>query len=88
MTVYRRAVDLMEAELGDEIVALDPNIGECFGFNSVASSVWRELAQPRTFDQLRDALLGEYDVEREQCARELRDLLDDLSSKGLVAIAG
>jgi hypothetical protein len=88
MTVYRRAVDLMEAELGDEIVALDPNIGQCFGFNSVASSVWRELAQPRTFDQLRDALLGEYDVDRDQCVRELRDLLDDLSSKGLVAIAG
>jgi coenzyme PQQ synthesis protein D (PqqD) len=88
MTVYRRAVDLMEAELGDEIVALDPNIGECFGFNSVASSVWRELAQPRTFDQLRDALLGEYEVERDQCSRELRDLLDDLSSKGLVATVG
>ena len=27
MTVYSRSVDLMEAELGDELVALDPDRG-------------------------------------------------------------
>lgn len=85
MTVYSRAVDLMEAELGDELVALDPDRGECFGFNNVATSVWRELAEPRTFDQLVDALLTEYEVPREQCVSELGGLLSELSSKGLVA---
>jgi len=84
MTTYRRTVDLMEAELGDELVALDPDAGACFGFNSVATSVWRLLAEPRSFEQLRDALLDEYDVEIEQCASELRELLQDLSDKGLV----
>ena len=84
MTTYRRTVDLMEAELGDELVALDPDAGACFGFNSVATSVWRLLAEPRSFEQLRDALLDEYDVETEQCASELRELLQDLSDKGLV----
>ena len=46
MKTYQRAVDLMEAELGDDIVALDVARGTCFGFNSVASSVWRALAEP------------------------------------------
>lgn len=87
MTTYRRTVDLMEAELGDELVALDPDAGACFGFNSVATSVWRLLAEPRSFEQLRDALLDEYDVEIEQCASELRELLQDLSDKGLVTAA-
>jgi hypothetical protein len=77
----------MEANLGDELVALDPLGGECFGFNSVATSVWRELKQPKSFDQLREALLDEYDVDPEQCTHELRELLDDLSSKGLVTSA-
>jgi Coenzyme PQQ synthesis protein D (PqqD) len=86
-TIYRRSLDLMEAELGDELVALDPNAGECFGFNSVATSVWRELEQPKTFEQLHNALLGQYEVEPEQCARELQELLDDLSAKGLVTAA-
>lgn len=77
----------MEAGLGDELVALDPDGGECFGFNSVATSIWRELQQPKTFDQLRDALLSEYDVDAEQCTRQLQELLDDLCSKGLVTTA-
>jgi hypothetical protein len=74
----------MEAELGDELVALDPTAGECFGFNSVAASVWRELREPKSFDQLRDALLKEYDVDRERCTSELKQLLDDLCAKGLL----
>ena len=82
--IYKRATDLMEADLGDELVALDPNAGECFGFNSVATSVWRQLEEPKNFDQLRDALLDEFEVSPEQCAGELKDLLDDLTAKGLV----
>ena len=86
--VYKRLTDVMEAELGDEIVALDTNRGQCFGFNSVAASVWRHLQEPKTFEQLRDALVNEYEVDAEQCARELRGLLDNLSEKGLVTGPG
>jgi hypothetical protein len=77
-------VELLEADLGDELVALEPNAGECFGFNSIATSVWRELEQPRSFEQLRNALLDQYEVEPRQCAAELRQLLDDLTARGLV----
>ncbi len=86
MTVYKRAVDLMEAELGDELVALDADAGRCFGFNDVATSVWRQLEQPKNLDQLRCALVDEYDVDPEQCTRELKELLDDLCAKGLVTV--
>jgi hypothetical protein len=88
VTVYKRAIDLMEAELGDEVVALDPAAGECFGFNNVAASVWRELAEPKSFEQLRDALLNEYEVQPDQCAIELTALLDDMNSRGLVSVCG
>jgi hypothetical protein len=77
----------MEAELGDELVALDPNAGDCFGFNSVATSVWRQLQEPRTFEELRDALLQEYEVDQQRCARELQELLDDMSARGLIVTA-
>ena len=83
-TRYRRAVDLMEADLGDELVALDPNAGNCFGFNEVAAWVWRKLEKPATFDQLRDELLQDYEVSDAQCSAELQHLLDDLVARGLV----
>ena len=75
----------MEAGLGDELVALDPDGGKCFGFNNVATSVWRHLEEPKSFDQLRDALIAEYDVDPELCTRELTELLADLAEKGLIA---
>jgi hypothetical protein len=74
----------MEAELGEELVGLDPQAGSCFGFNSVAASVWRSLEQPKSFEQLRDELLDEYDVSGEHCTRELMALLEDLRSRGLI----
>jgi hypothetical protein len=84
--MYERAVDLMEAELGDELVALSVEDGICFGFNAVARSVWRNLERPRSLEQLRTALLDEYHVGSEQCTEELQILLDDLVEKGLVRI--
>ena len=87
MAVYERAADLMEAELGDEIVGLDPQTGSCFGFNNVAASVWRTLQQPKTAEQIQAALLEEYDVDPAQCHEELEELLADLCARGLIRIS-
>ena len=84
MAVYARARALMEAELGDDLVALDPEGGECFGFNSVAASVWKQLAEPKTFEEMRDALVAEFEIDAATCETELRELLDDLTAKGLI----
>lgn len=82
--IYRRNTELLEAALGDELVALEPVGGQCFGFNSVAFSVWRLLEQPRSFGDLKAALLTEFDVDERQCAAELDELLADLQDKKLV----
>lgn len=82
--IFERNVELLQAELGEELVALDPSAGQCFGFNEVATSVWRLLETPRSFDELRATLMAEYDVTSEQCTIELRELLDELVSKALV----
>jgi hypothetical protein len=82
--VYERATQLLEADLGDELMALDAEGGHCFGFNSVATGVWRRLGSPKSFDELHQELLAEYDVDSEQCRTELGELLEDLLEKGLV----
>ena len=82
--MYERTTRLLEAELGDELMTLDADAGQCFGFNSVAASVWRRLAEPIGFGQLRNALLDEYDVNPERCTEELRELMQVLIDHGLV----
>ena len=81
---YERSTELLEAEIGSELVALEPNAGKCFGFNEVAASVWRNLQTPKTLGELRDSLLKEYEVEPERCVRELEELLASMSDKGLI----
>lgn len=81
---FRRAVALMEAEIGDEIVALDRQAGHCFGFNPVASDVWRMLAEPKTASGLCRELTAAYEVEPEQCRDEVEELLTQMIDLGLV----
>ncbi len=84
MTYYERAAKLMEAEVGDDLVALDPEAGTCFGFNSVAASVWRLLEDRKSFEQLEAELAAEYDVDSAQCRTDLEELLDSMVAQGLV----
>jgi hypothetical protein len=82
--VYLRAVELLEADVNDELVALEPKQGTCFGFNSVAKDIWRKLERPRSFAELKSELLAEYDVDDEQCTRDLRQLLEEMSEAKLI----
>jgi hypothetical protein len=71
--------------VGDELVMLDSQTGECFGLNEVAAAVWRSLETPKSLAELRDTLLSDYEVGAEQCSTDLRALLDELVDRGLVA---
>jgi hypothetical protein len=79
---------LVEAEVDGEIVALHVDNGTCYGFNGTASAVWRMLDRPRRLDEICAGLAGEYEVEPDQCEREVMDLLRDLESDGLVELQG
>ena len=85
MLINRRN-ELLQAELHDELVGLDVENGTCYGFNSTATRVWALLETPRHFSELVTVLVREYEVDREQCGRELEDLLSHLEQRGLVSL--
>lgn len=82
--LYSRAAPLLEAEVDEEIVALDREQGEVFGFNLVASDVWRLLEQPRTVRDLCAELEQRYDVSSEQCTGDVVELLDQMIEMKLI----
>ena len=86
MMIYTRSVNLMEAELGDELVALEPERGMCFGFNPVATRVWQLLAEPQSLEQLESALLDEFDVDATECRTQLMELLAFFVSQNLLTL--
>jgi hypothetical protein len=86
--IVSRKQGLVEAEVDGEIVALHVDNGTCYGFNGTASAIWRMLERPRRLDELCSGLAEDYEVEPEQCEREVMDLLRDLENDGLVEIKG
>jgi Coenzyme PQQ synthesis protein D (PqqD) len=82
-----RADGLIEAEIDNEIVALNIEKGSCYGLNPVGARVWRFLVTPARISDICTRLVSEYDVEQDVCERQVLDLLEELRAEGLVAIS-
>ena len=89
-TVYRRNANVLSSDLGDsepDIVLLGKDQREYFGLKEVAGRVWQLLEQPRSFKQLKQSLLSEYDVSSEQLTADLEILIEQLSAQEIIFAA-
>jgi len=85
-SVVMAVADQVSCDLEGEAAVLNLNTGVYNGLDEVGASVWRMLDGPRRVDELVDALLGEYEVDREECQRDVIALLGELAVRGLVEI--
>jgi hypothetical protein len=76
--------DQLSCEVGREVVILHLADDTYYGLPEVGAFVWQLLAEPRTLDELRDAVLGEFEVAPEVCEADLRLLLVELAGRRLV----
>jgi Coenzyme PQQ synthesis protein D (PqqD) len=86
MKKYTRNADNIASKIQDEIVMVNVTLGNYFSLNSVASSIWELLEQPRTLDDLCDHLIEEYDIDRESCIKEAQSFLDKLVEHKLIEL--
>jgi hypothetical protein len=76
---------VIDAEINNEIVALNIETGTCYGLNQVGSRVWSLLRAPIRISELCATLLTEYNVEPSVCERQVLDLLEELRAEGLIS---
>ncbi len=53
-------------------------------FNPVSYFLWQELQHEKSFDELLDATLKNYDISKEEAEKDLNDFLIQLTENGLV----
>jgi len=85
-TVVVVSQDQASCDLGKETVLLHLKTGAYYGLNAVGARIWNLIQEPRTVSEVRDAIVGEYDVEPERCERDVLALLKRLTREGLVEI--
>jgi hypothetical protein len=80
------ASEQVSCPLGEESAILNLKNSMYYGMNPVGTRIWTLLKEPRSVEQLRDALLNEYDVDAVLCERDLLDLLGKMKSEGLIEV--
>lgn len=86
-TIVSRSGGMIEAEIDGELVGLHIDKGDCYGFNKTATRIWALIEQPRSVREICAALTADFEVSNEECAAQVRDLLGELESEGLVTLA-
>ena len=76
--------DVLFQEVSGETVLLDLASEQYFGLDEVGTRVWQLLNKGQSLDEIVNALVAEYEVERERLEEDVRALLGSLMEAGLV----
>ena len=82
--VYKLSGKALFTTVGDDIVALNVDDGQCYGMEKVTGAVWRLLEKPMSIDQVCDRLVALYAVEPDVCRADIERLFVQLRSEGLI----
>jgi len=78
--------DQVSCDLSGEAAILNLKTSVYFGLNTVGASIWKLVQEPKTVKEIRDAILEEFDVEPDLCEHDVLELLQELSTHGLIEI--
>jgi hypothetical protein len=81
------AKEQISSNLDGEEVILNIQSGVYYGLNPVGASIWNLIQQPKTVSEIQDAILSKYEVEPEQCDRDLLVMLQEMEAEGLIEVS-
>jgi hypothetical protein len=84
--IIRTSTHQVSCDLTGEVAILNLDSGVYYGLDGVGARVWALISEPKRVSEVRDALLEEFDVDEERCARDLQALLVRLAEAGLIEV--
>jgi len=85
-SVVVAAKDQVSCDLAGEAAILNIKSGVYYGLDPVGARIWNLMQEPRKVVEIQNVITEEYDVEPEQCARDLAGLLEKLLAEGLIEV--
>jgi hypothetical protein len=80
----RLSPDVVFRDLEGEAVILDLASGRYFGLNPVGTRIWTLLDAGTPIERIIQAVAEEYDADIGQIDRDVKALIENLSSRGLI----
>jgi len=81
-----RSSDQVSTDLGGEAVILSLQSQEYFGLEDVGARIWDIIQEPKTVQEILNAVLNDYAVEPKRCERDLLAVLQQLADEGLIEV--
>ena len=85
-TAVVATTEQLSAHLGTEVVVLSLRDSVYYGLEDAGARIWDLLQTRRTIAEIVDILTAEFEVSAEVAEADLRALLADLETRGLVAV--
>lgn len=71
-------------EIEGDIVMMDVTTGSYATLNETGKSIWLLLETPKTFSEITEALLAEYEVSKEQCEKTVNEFLKKMAEANAI----
>jgi len=80
---YEQNPDIIETDLEEELILLDPKSQEMFSLNDTGRIVWNELSSS-TVPEVVSLVKTTFDISKEIAERDVTELVSNLSEAGLI----
>jgi hypothetical protein len=81
---FRPSQNAVVKRLGDEVVLVQLQTNDIYTLNRTGARLWELLEQDHDLERAQGQLLAEFDVEEGQLRGEVRTIVDELMTKGLL----
>ena len=85
-SVVAATKEQVSSDLAGETVVLSMQSAMYYGMDELGSRIWELVRDPIQVASIVDAIVDEYDVERDRCEADVRAFLADLAAKGLIEV--
>lgn len=82
---FKAAADVIATEMDSEAVLMHVPEGMYFSLNETGRIIWKELENGViSLSKMIEVIRQQYEIDEEQCRRDLEELLDSMSQKGVL----
>lgn len=85
-SIVKRSPNHVATDMAGETVVLDMKSGMYYGMGVVAGTIWKLIEEPKSLEEIRAAVVAEYDIDPETCERDVDAFVGALQSAGLVEV--
>ena len=80
------ADEVVSCDLDGEAAILDLKEGIYYGLDPIGAKIWNLIQEPIELREIIRIILDQYDVDKEQCKKDISELVVELLDNGLVKI--